>query len=122
MRRYDLHTGDCSLICFHSLCLSPHIYASLCISYTHRGGKRCTHSFTYHCSSFVTYLPSNSSDPHFCLRSISLLVRVVVTKQSIRSGLADANRVIGSSAPDAEKAEARVEVEVYEALQAALAK
>lgn len=42
--------------------------------------------------------------------------------QSIRAGLADANRVISSSAPDAEKAEARIEVEVFEGLQAALNK
>lgn len=43
-------------------------------------------------------------------------------QQSIRAGLADANRVLGSSASEAEKAEARIEVEVFEGLQAALAK
>lgn len=42
--------------------------------------------------------------------------------QSIRAGLADANRVLSSSAPDVEKAEARIEIEVFEGLQAALAK
>lgn len=42
--------------------------------------------------------------------------------QSIRAGLADANRVISSSAPDVEKAEARIEIEVFEGLQAAMAK
>jgi hypothetical protein len=42
--------------------------------------------------------------------------------QAIRAGLADAQRVIGSSASDQDKAEARVEVEVFESIQAALAK
>ncbi|WVQ77928.1 hypothetical protein IAT38_000008 [Cryptococcus sp. DSM 104549] len=42
--------------------------------------------------------------------------------ENIRAALADANRVLGSSAPEAEKAEARIEVEVFEGLQAALAK
>jgi len=41
---------------------------------------------------------------------------------NIRSALADAQRVISSSAPEAEKAEARIEVEVFEGLQAALNK
>jgi hypothetical protein len=42
--------------------------------------------------------------------------------QNVRSALADAQRVISSSAPEAEKAEARIEVEVFEGLQAALSK
>ncbi|ORX39613.1 ATP synthase [Kockovaella imperatae] len=42
--------------------------------------------------------------------------------ENIRSGLADAQRVASSSAPDAEKAEAEIEVQVYEGLQAALSK
>ena len=42
--------------------------------------------------------------------------------QNIRAGLADAQRVVSSSAPDAEKAEAEIEVSVYEGLQAALNK
>ena len=42
--------------------------------------------------------------------------------QNVRSGLSDAQRVAASSAPDAEKAEAQIEVEVYEALQAAMSK
>ncbi|WVR04958.1 hypothetical protein IAU60_001970 [Kwoniella sp. DSM 27419] len=42
--------------------------------------------------------------------------------ENIRSALADANRVLSSSAPESEKAEARIEVEVFEGLQAALAK
>ena len=42
--------------------------------------------------------------------------------QNVRAGIADANRVLGSTAPEAEKAEARIELEVYEGLQAALAK
>jgi F-type H+-transporting ATPase subunit delta len=42
--------------------------------------------------------------------------------ESVRAGLAEANKVLGSSAPEAEKAEAKIEVEVFEALQAALAK
>ncbi|EIW70268.1 F-type H+-transporting ATPase subunit delta [Tremella mesenterica] len=42
--------------------------------------------------------------------------------ENVRAGLADANRVLSSAAPDAEKAEAGVELVVFEALQAALAK
>ncbi|KAL7422122.1 delta subunit of the central stalk of mitochondrial F1F0 ATP synthase, atp16 [Cryptotrichosporon argae] len=44
------------------------------------------------------------------------------TLENVRAGLADANKVLGSSAPEAEKAEARIEVEVFEGLQAALSK
>ncbi|KIR25180.1 F-type H+-transporting ATPase subunit delta [Cryptococcus deuterogattii 99/473] len=40
--------------------------------------------------------------------------------ENIKSGLADANRVLGSNAPESEKAVARIEVDVYEGLQAAL--
>ncbi|TYJ53323.1 hypothetical protein B9479_006038 [Cryptococcus floricola] len=42
--------------------------------------------------------------------------------ENIKAALADANRVLGSNAPESEKAEARIEVEVFEGLQAALAK
>ncbi|GFZ46407.1 ATP synthase subunit delta, mitochondrial [Saitozyma sp. JCM 24511] len=42
--------------------------------------------------------------------------------ENIRAGIADANRVLGSSAPESEKAEARIELDVYEGLQAALNK
>lgn len=44
------------------------------------------------------------------------------SKDSVRSGLAEANKVIASSAPEAEKAEAKIEADVFEALQAALTK
>lgn len=40
--------------------------------------------------------------------------------QAIRSGLAEAQRVAGGSGSEEEKAEAVIEVQVYEALQAAL--
>lgn len=40
--------------------------------------------------------------------------------QAIRSGLAEAQRVAGGSGTEEEKAEAQIEVQVYEALQAAL--
>ncbi|XAO24234.1 hypothetical protein I312_103029 [Cryptococcus bacillisporus CA1280] len=42
--------------------------------------------------------------------------------ENVKSGLVDANRVLGSNAPESEKAEARIEVDVYEGLQAALSK
>ena len=42
--------------------------------------------------------------------------------QNVRAALADANKVLASSAPEAEKEEARIEVDVFEGLQAALAK
>ncbi|GHJ86066.1 hypothetical protein NliqN6_2468 [Naganishia liquefaciens] len=42
--------------------------------------------------------------------------------EAVRSGLAEAQRVLSSSASEQDKAEARVEVEVFEALQSALAK
>lgn len=40
--------------------------------------------------------------------------------QAIRSGLAEAQRVAGGSGTEEEKAEAQIEVQVYEALQAAI--
>ena len=42
--------------------------------------------------------------------------------QNVRAALADANKVLASSAPEAEKEEARIEVDVFEGLQAALSK
>ncbi|ORY32075.1 F1 complex, delta/epsilon subunit of ATPase [Naematelia encephala] len=42
--------------------------------------------------------------------------------EAIRNGLADANRLLSSSASEKEKAEARIEVDVFEGLQAALSK
>ena len=47
---------------------------------------------------------------------------ITIAQQNVRAALADANKVLSSSAPDAEKEEARIEVEVFEGLQAALAK
>lgn len=52
--------------------------------------------------------------------SLSLLTQADL--QNVRAGLADAQKVLGSSASEAEKAEAAIEVEVFEGLQAALAK
>ncbi|KAJ9123277.1 hypothetical protein QFC22_001475 [Naganishia vaughanmartiniae] len=42
--------------------------------------------------------------------------------EAVRSGLADAQRVLSSSASETDKAEAQIEVDVFEALQAAMAK
>jgi F-type H+-transporting ATPase subunit delta len=42
--------------------------------------------------------------------------------KAVRANLADAMRVIGGSASDVEKAEARIEADVYEAIQQALSK
>lgn len=42
--------------------------------------------------------------------------------QAVRAGLADAQRVLSSSASEQDKAEARIEADVFEALQAALNK
>jgi len=40
----------------------------------------------------------------------------------VRTGLAEANKVASGTGSEADKAEARIEVEVYEALQHALSK
>lgn len=42
--------------------------------------------------------------------------------QAVRSGLAEAQKVAAGSGSEAEKAEARVEVEVFEALQSSMTK
>ncbi|KAH8083080.1 ATP synthase [Filobasidium floriforme] len=42
--------------------------------------------------------------------------------EAVRAGLADAQRVIGSNATEQDKAEARIEVEVFESIQSALSK
>ncbi len=42
--------------------------------------------------------------------------------QAVRAGLSEAQKVLGSNASEQDKAEARVEVEVFESIQAALAK
>lgn len=43
-----------------------------------------------------------------------------IARQAIRTGLAEAQRVAGGSGTEEEKAEAQIEVQVYEALQNAL--
>lgn len=58
--------------------------------------------------------------PRLC--SYRLARKYTFEKQAVRAGLADAQRVIGSNATEQDKAEARVEVEVFESIQAALAK
>ena len=58
------------------------------------------------------FLHALIQEADFCLRFEYL--------QAIRSGLAEAQRVAGGSGTEEEKAEAAIEVQVYEALQAAL--
>ena len=53
---------------------------------------------------------------------LHVFINHLFTLQNVRAGLADANRVLSSGAPEAEKEEARIEVEVFEGLQAALSK
>jgi F-type H+-transporting ATPase subunit delta len=48
--------------------------------------------------------------------------RRVTNVQAVRSGLAEAQKVAAGSGSEAEKAEARVEVEVFEALQSSMTK
>ena len=55
-------------------------------------------------------------------RHLAACPHITIAQQNVRAALADANKVLSSSAPDAEKEEARIEVEVFEGLQAALAK
>lgn len=42
--------------------------------------------------------------------------------QAVRSGISEAQKVLGSSASEQEKAEARIELEVFEAINSALGK
>lgn len=44
------------------------------------------------------------------------------TKQAVRAGLAETSKVTSGTGSEADKAEARIEAEVYEALQHALSK
>jgi hypothetical protein len=75
--------------------------------------------FIYDLRSSSCQLASTSRFFHFI--SIPSLPNVL-TAQNVRAGLADAQRVLSSSAPEAEKAEAEIEVSVFEGLQAALGK
>jgi hypothetical protein len=75
------------------------------------------------CHDANPFLPIASS--HSLVPTLRLRLRsptAAYPLQNIRAGLADANRVLGSSAPESEKAEARIELDVYEGLQAALNK
>lgn len=51
-----------------------------------------------------------------------VLTRNSICMQRVQAGLAEAQRQAGAAASDKEKAAAKVEVEVYEALQSALSK
>jgi F-type H+-transporting ATPase subunit delta len=52
--------------------------------------------------------------PSFCLK--------LACAQAVRANLAEANKVLAGNASEEAKAEARIEADVYEALQAALSK
>ncbi|GAA5902092.1 hypothetical protein JCM5296_006602 [Sporobolomyces johnsonii] len=62
----------------------------------------------------VRYLSSRRSSDR------SLIIPRTFSPQAIRSGLAEAQRVAAGNGTEEEKAEAQIEVQVFEALQAAL--
>ena len=71
---------------------------------------------------FSADLRDNLSPSHPACHRPYIPAQWTRTSQNIRSALADAQRVISSSAPESEKAEARIEVDVFESLQSALAR
>lgn len=53
---------------------------------------------------------------------MSLLLNFALSQQAVRSNLQEALRVANGNGTEAERTEARIEADVYEALQAALSK
>lgn len=54
--------------------------------------------------------------------AMSLLLNFALSQQAVRSNLQEALRVANGNGTEAERTEARIEADVYEALQAALSK
>ncbi len=54
--------------------------------------------------------------------AMRLLLTSALSQQAVRTNLQEALRVANGNGTEAEKTEARIEADVYEALQAALAK
>ncbi|KAK9899144.1 epsilon subunit of F1F0-ATP synthase N-terminal domain-containing protein [Cystobasidium minutum MCA 4210] len=65
---------------------------------------------------FANIHPSNS----ITINAVEAFPLEDFSPEAVRAGLQEAERVVNGSGSEAEKAEARVEVEVFEALQAAL--
>ncbi|CEL61037.1 ATP synthase subunit delta, mitochondrial OS=Agaricus bisporus GN=atpD PE=2 SV=1 [Rhizoctonia solani AG-1 IB] len=69
-------------------------------------------------SGFATVHPNNT----LTINAIEAAPLEDISVEAVRANLAGALRVIGGSASDVEKAEARIEADVYEAIQQALSK
>ncbi|CAE6434610.1 unnamed protein product [Rhizoctonia solani] len=69
-------------------------------------------------SGFATVHPNNT----LTINAIEGAPLEDISPEAVRTNLAEALRVVGGSASDAEKAEARIEADVYEAIQQALSK
>ncbi|CAE7226087.1 unnamed protein product [Rhizoctonia solani] len=69
-------------------------------------------------SGFATVHPNNT----LTINAIEAAPLEDISPEAVRANLAEALRVVGGSASDAEKAEARIEADVYEAIQQALSK
>ncbi|KAF8608695.1 epsilon subunit of F1F0-ATP synthase N-terminal domain-containing protein [Ceratobasidium sp. AG-I] len=67
-------------------------------------------------SGFATVHPNNS----LTINAIEGAPLEDISAEAVRANLAEALRVVGGSASEAEKAEARIEADVYEAIQQAL--
>ncbi|KWU44415.1 epsilon subunit of F1F0-ATP synthase N-terminal domain-containing protein [Rhodotorula sp. JG-1b] len=65
---------------------------------------------------FANVHPNNS----LTINAVEAYPLDAFSPEAIRSGLAEAQRVAGGSGTEEEKAEAQIEVQVYEALQAAI--
>lgn len=63
-----------------------------------------------------------SADSSLQINAVEAFPLEDFSAEAIKSGLAEAQRIVSGSGPETEKATAKVEIEVYEALQAALAK
>ncbi|KAF8706212.1 ATP synthase, partial [Rhizoctonia solani] len=69
-------------------------------------------------SGFATVHPNNT----LTINAIEAAPLEDISAEAVRANLAEAQRVLGGSASDKEKAEARIEADVYEAIQQALSK
>ncbi|KAB5595160.1 ATP synthase subunit delta [Ceratobasidium theobromae] len=69
-------------------------------------------------SGFATVHPNNS----LTINAIEAAPLEDISPEAVRANLTEALRVVGGNASEAEKAEARIEADVYEAIQQALSK
>ncbi|KAG8709670.1 delta subunit of the central stalk of mitochondrial F1F0 ATP synthase, atp16 [Ceratobasidium sp. 395] len=106
-------SGDMGILAHHVPTIEPLRPGVVEVIETGSGSKKWFVS-----SGFATVHPNNT----LTINAIEGAPLEDISAEAVRANLAEALRVVGGSASEKEKAEARIEADVYEAIQQALTK